>query len=155
MRMWIKSLTDAVTAYQQAIEITPMIEEGDQPLEFNEQQQKEDAQDEIVVDEDGDTNEDVTDEMVIDGKKPASNGSTKIFSDDSIVDSVKKTPVKNLSPYPSLKIQDAGDKSLDPTFKPEKATRQQREIRKKALNFLEHVSGLLNAAAEFDDRVTR
>ena len=38
---------------------------------------------------------------------------------------------------------------------PEKATRQQREIRKKALNFLEHVSGLLNAAAEFDDRVTR
>ena len=80
---------------------------------------------------------------------------TKIFSDDSIVDSVKKTPVKKLSPYPSLKIEDAGDKSLDPTFKPEKATRQQREIRKKALNFLEHVSGLLNAAAEFDDRVTR
>merc|ERR1712198_557396 len=67
----------------------------------------------------------------------------------------KKTPVKKLSPYPSLKIEDAGDKSLDPTFKPEKATGQQREIRKKALNFLEHVSGLLNAAAEFDDRVTR
>ena len=88
-------------------------------------------------------------------KKPATRRSTKIFSDDSIVDSVKKTPVKNLSPYPSLKIEDAGDKSLDPTFKPEKATRQQREIRKKALNFLEHVSGLLNAAAEFDDRVTR
>merc|ERR1712029_724298 len=88
-------------------------------------------------------------------KKPATRRSTKIFSDDSIVDSVKKTPVKKLSPYPSLKIEDAGDKSLDPTFKPEKATRQQREIRKKALNFLEHVSGLLNAAAEFDDRVTR
>ena len=87
-------------------------------------------------------------------KKPAPRRSTKLFSDDSIVDSMKRTPEKTFSAY-SLKVQDAGDKSLEVTSKPEKATRQQRETRKKVLTFLEHISGLLSAAAEFDDRVTR
>ena len=86
----VDDLTDAVTAYQQAIEITPMIEEGDQPLEFNEQQQKEDAQDEVVVDEDGDTNEDVTDEMVIDGWA---------ISDDDDPKLIKMTKLLKKSPY--------------------------------------------------------
>merc|ERR1719378_767504 len=87
-------------------------------------------------------------------KKPAPRRSTKLFSDDLIVDSMKRTPEKTFSAY-SLKVQDAGDKSLEVTSKPEKATRQQRETRKKVLTFLEHMSGLLSAAAEFDDRVTR
>merc|ERR1712098_290077 len=86
-------------------------------------------------------------------KKPAPR-SKKIFSDDSVVDSVKRTPEKTFSPY-TLKVQDAGDKSLDTTFKPEKATREQRVTRNKVLKFLEHVSGLLSAAAEFEDRVSR
>ena len=86
----VDDLTDAVTAYQQAIEITPMIEEGDQPLEFNEQQQKEDAQDEIVVDEDGDTNEYVTDEMVIDGWA---------ISDDDDPKLIRMTKLLKKSPY--------------------------------------------------------
>merc|ERR1712029_608890 len=87
-------------------------------------------------------------------KKPAPRRSTKIFSDDSVVDSVKRTPEKTFSPYP-LKVQDAGAKSLDTTFKHEKATREQKVTRNKVLKFLEHVSGLLSAAAEFDDMVTR
>merc|ERR1719378_522480 len=87
-------------------------------------------------------------------KKPAPRRTTKRFSDDSIVDSMKRTPEKTFSAY-SLKVQDAGDKSFEVTSKPEKATRQQRETRKKVLTFLEHISGLLSAAAEFDDRVTR
>merc|ERR1712098_912704 len=87
-------------------------------------------------------------------KQNAPRRSTKIFSDDSVVDSVKRPPEKTFSPY-TLKVQDAGDKSLDTTFKPEKATREQRVTRNKALKFLEHVSGILSAAAEFEDRVTR
>ena len=67
---------------------------------------------------------------------------------------MKRTPEKTFSAY-SLKVHDAGDKSFEVTSKPEKATRQQRETRKKVLTFLEHISGLLSAAAEFDDRVTR
>merc|ERR1719282_930528 len=86
----VDDLTDAVTAYQQAIEITPMIEEGDQPLEFNEQQQKEDDQEEVVVDEDGDTNEDVTDEMVIDGWA---------ISDDDDPKLIRMTKLLKKSPY--------------------------------------------------------